>query len=194
MLIHQTDTPGQAILKVKNYLKKSATGKKHKIRFFSISSIDLETNTVSSRMVVLRKFYSDWTVRFYTDHRTNKVSDIKQNPIIALLFWSPGENLQIRMKAKAVIHHQNEVCKKEWRNVTGKSQNQYSAEPSPGTILSSPDELTYRPDKVGSKYFTVVDCKPFDLQALQLQDTKNLALKFHRENKKSEWQGGWIVP
>ena len=194
MLIHNSDTPDRATLKVKNHLKKTATGNNREMRFFSISSIDMQTHTVSSRMVVLRKFYPDWTVRFYTDNRTKKVSEIEQCPKVSLLFWDPTENLQVRLKAEAIIHNRDEPALKEWTEINKESRKQYTSILKPGTVIPAPEKAFNWPENYHSDYFSVVDCTPFDIEILQLNSLEHLSLKFSRINKDSEWKGGWIVP
>jgi pyridoxamine 5'-phosphate oxidase len=194
MLITQNHTIENALSDVKNQLSRAAADKHHKFRFFSISTVDNETLSISCRMVVLRDFDSEWTVKFYTDYRTSKVRDLLQNRRATALFWDPSKNLQVRMKCDAVINHQNSVTRGTWKGVKGEAQKSYSALLKPGSPVTSPDIAFQWPDKIDGEHFTVVDCIPTALQILQLNRNEHLALKFIRDGRGDEWKGGWIVP
>ena len=194
MVITPEHTIDDALSEVKNQLTRAASDKNHKMRFFSVSTLDMDTNSISNRMVVLRKFFNDWKVRFYTDFRTQKVLELKQNPQTSLLFWDSAKNIQIRMKATSIIYHNDDVSKQEWTHVQGEAQKSYNSPLKPGSPVTTPDEAYQWTDEFNDEYYTVIDCIPFSLQILQLNRQENLSLKFSRTNPDEKWEGGWIVP
>ena len=194
MLITPKHTIEDALSEVKKQLFSSVADKNHIMRYFAVSTVDTETNLMSSRMVVMREFESDWTVKFYTDYRTSKVRDLLHNRRSTLLFWDPSKNLQVRIKCDAVVHHQNTVAREAWKLVQGEAQKSYSTLLKPGSPISTPDEAYQWPDKTGSDHFALIECIPVTLQILQLNKLKHLALKFVRIDRDAGWKGGWIVP
>jgi len=194
MLIIPKHTIDEALSDVKDQLTRAAADNHHKMRLFSVSTLDLDTHSISNRMVVLRTFFNDWRVRFYTDFRTRKVLELKQNPQTSLLFWDSSKNIQIRMKTTAIIYHNDDLSKREWTHVQGEARKSYNSRLKPGSPIASPDEAHLWPAELSDEYFTVIDCIPFSLQILQLNRQEHLSLTFTRTDPVHEWEGGWIVP
>lgn len=166
----------------------------HPFRLFSAATYDSEKNLPESRMVVLREFLPDWTIRFYTDHRSQKVKQLRENPNLALLFWSADMKLQIRMHARSTIHYQNQVSKENWRQIGGHSTRSYTTQKSPGTAIGN-SGISYEYDTtLGDRHFCVIDACPLQIKTLELQKPDHLAIEFNRKSASQDWEGKWIVP
>lgn len=172
--------------------QKAAADTSHNLRFFTVSTYNIHTSAPESRMVVLRRFLSDWTIRFFTDYRSSKVSEIKNHPMISLLFWNPEERYQIRVQASATVHYQNEISYGEWQHVNGRAQDEYKAFLPPGAKISSSAEALQK--KSDSHYFAVVDALPLQIKILQINRSKHLSMNFKRQSAADKWKGKWIVP
>ncbi len=183
-----------ALSEAQSVLKRASLDKNHKMRIFSFSTSEPGSGESSARMVVLRKIIDDSTIRFYTDSRSTKISTLRQNPNCSLLFWDPGKNFQIRLKANALIHHQNGIAQDEWKNVQGDSRKSYTTTLPPGEEINRPEDGHNWDLSSGLQHFTVIDCVPFELRLLQLRKEGHLALRFTRCDTSESWSGGWIVP
>jgi len=173
-------------------LKEASEDSRHGLRFFSVATVNPENNTPESRMVVLRDFLPEWTLRFYTDFRSSKVAQIQNHPAISLLFWNMNERYQVRIEAESTIHYKDNISKSEWENVTGEAQKAYTSVLPPGKIISHPEEAG---DRITQKnYFCVIDAKATRIKILQLKSTEQWAVKFLRDSDTDEWIGHWIVP
>lgn len=194
MLLTPKHSIQDALSEVKSQLIRAAADHRHKMRFFQISTLSRQPDAVSSRMVVLRKFFPDWRIRFYTDSRTQKVAELRENPKLSTLFWDPSKNIQIRMNASAVIHHQNSISNEEWKTVHGEAQKSYTGTLIPATPISSPEIAHSWPEEPHDNFFTVIDCDPVSIRVLQLHKNEHISLKYDRESASDEWTGNWIAP
>lgn len=194
MIIEPTHSTDEILFKIKNLLSIASENKEQKMRIFSVSSYNQFNNTANSRMVVLRRFYSDWTLRFFTDIRSNKIGEMRKHPNVSSLFWDPAIALQIRLDAEVVIHHHNDTTKKEWKTIRGNAQKAYNSVLSPGSIIKHPSDAHQWPEEFQADNFAIVDLKPFMIQVLQLNGFEHLSARFRRNSIHEKWKGGWIVP
>jgi pyridoxamine 5'-phosphate oxidase len=67
----------------------------------SISTVDRTTLKPSSRIVYLKEFYENGLV-FYTNYNSQKAQEIEGNPNVALHFFWPNLERQVRICGKAV--------------------------------------------------------------------------------------------
>jgi general stress protein 26 len=192
MIINTDCSPADVIDNVRTDFQKAASDTNHGLRFFSVATFDLNNNAPESRMVVLRKFLPDWTIRFYTDYRSTKVTRIQNHPSVSLLFWNAQDRYQIRVKAEARVHYQNEVTESEWQNVDTEGKKAYTTILAPGSAISGPAEARNR--ESNSHHFCVVDALPLQIKVLQLNRMDHFAMNFVRESSARNWRGTWIVP
>lgn len=194
MLILPNDTPKIAFSKVNGQLKRAAADKHHNFRFFSLSTIDPGNNSPHTRMVVLRTFFDDGSFEFFTDHRTQKIVDLTNNPNVAALFWDPSKNIQVRIQGSATVHHQTDRTKKEWRNIQGTAQKAYTSLVKPGTPIEKPENAHEWSSEMTDNHFTIIHCKPHQIKVLQLNKSEHLALSFQKNAITKKWEGSWTAP
>lgn len=192
MIINTDLSPNKVIDNLKIVFQKAAVNTRHELRFFSVATYDRENQTPQSRMVVLRKFLPNWTMRFYTDFRSGKVTQIQKHPFVSFLFWNPKERYQVRVRATATIHYQNKISEKEWVHVDKEARKAYKNALAPGTPISGPDEGQNL--KNDNHYFSVVDAEPILINILQLNRRDHLTMKFVRDSNEEKWKGTWIAP
>lgn len=195
MLI-QKDTPlDKAFTDIHDQLKRAGVDKNHKFRFFSVATLNRDVETIpQSRMVVLRSFSNDWTFEFYTDHRSSKVEEIRENSTMSALFWDPSKRVQVRIEADASLHTGDELAADRWKDVQGDAQKAYTSTLSPGSPIDDPKEAHNWPAPHTSDNFTVVVCTAFRIKALQISGMEHVALVSWRDRPSDEWQKSWIVP
>jgi pyridoxamine 5'-phosphate oxidase len=91
-----------------------------------------EARTVIVRSVdVLEKI-----IRFNTDIRSPKFSQIQNNPNVSWLFYDPSLRIQLRCKAIASLHTTDEIADQGWRQARLNCKLTYTAPHAPGTALS----------------------------------------------------------
>lgn len=193
MLINIKSSPGEALNSIHDMLKRAGVDKNHNFRFFSAATTGSE-NKPESRMVVLRSFSENWEFEFYTDYRSDKVTQIRSNPVLQALFWDPSKRVQVRVTAEAAVHHKDELAKVRWNRVQGDAQKAYTQLIPPGTEIKHPGNAHQWPETMDDEHFAVVRSVPMRIKILQLSGMEHLALVFHRTKANNEWSGSWIAP
>ena len=81
----------------------------------TISTFD--EDGISSRTVVLREYNSqDRFLRFHTDYRSPKIRQINLNQIGSVHAYDHKEKIQIRLKGKLEVFHQDAITEKAWKD------------------------------------------------------------------------------
>ena len=160
-------------------------------------------NKYDGRTVVLRgsdeKQKKIW---FHSDIRSNKIKILKSNSYGSFLFYDKNEKIQLRIKGKTIINHQNEVTKKSWKNTLHMSRQCYLGDKAPGSNTSIPTsgldinidnfKYTMKESEIGYKNFCVIETYIKSIEWLYL------AAKGHRRayfnlNKKVLAKK-WLIP
>lgn len=195
MLIKQNIATKEALSRVFEELQKGSSDSRHPFRYVSLATYDPAEQEPNIRMLVLRGIGSEGAITLYTDERTNKVEELRAHQNSALLFWHDYHKVQLTMKTKVTLHHQNERAEEYWKkDVHGHAQKAYTPLVAPGTSIEEPAKAHSWPDAFHSDHFCVLHCVPFEMEVLQLAGKEHLRIRFVRETPDEEWQGGWIAP
>lgn len=195
MLIEPNNSLEKAFTDVHDQLKRAGVDTRHKFRFFTVATIGNTVKTIpQSRMVVLRSFSDDWTFEFYTDHRSSKVEEIKDTPIISAMFWDPPKRVQVRIEANVSLHNQDDVADERWKDVQGDAQKAYTSTLTPGSPIDDPKDAHDWPDSYSSDNFTVAVCSAVRVKALQISGMEHIALESRRDSPSDDWLTTWIAP
>ena len=116
------------------------------------------------RSVVLREIDPDqWLVRIYTDLRSPKVLQVRNNPQVSLLFWDAQQKVQLRAKGIATIIDDVAYLKVRWDKISqGHTANDYKGELAPSSELDQPLEFVDR------HWFGVIEIHVTSFDYLQL--------------------------
>ncbi len=194
MLITPDHSPQQALIEVHDQLKRAAVDTKHNFRFFSVATSGLEDHPAQSRIVVLRSFSANWEFEFYTDHRSGKVEEIKQNSQLSALFWDPSKRVQVRIESEAAIHNRDEIARSRWEKVQGDAQKAYNSPVVPGSEISAPEEAYNWPEEFSDRSFSVVRCMAANIRVLQISGMEHLAFSYQKGSQPESWQGVRVAP
>lgn len=189
MLFTVQDSPAQIRQTLLHELHRGALDSKHPFRYLNLGTIG--KNGPEVRTVVCRYISQDLEFCIYTDFRSEKVSELNLNPLASLHFYHPGKRVQIRIKAKTEIHHQDEVSSAFWSKVQGEAQKAYTSSSAPGTSVSDPNEAFDWLGNSDDRYFSVLKFVPLSIEALQLNGLQHLRILF---SEKDNWAGQWLVP
>lgn len=92
----------------------------------------------SVRTVVLRGVdVPGRTLRFHTDLRSQKASDLARDPRIAVHGYDPGAKVQIRVSGRASIHTDDAVADAAWASSRPFSRVCYGVVPAPGDPIET---------------------------------------------------------
>ena len=160
-----------------------------------------EQSDFDGRIVVLRKVdKNNKIVQFHSDIRSNKIAILKKNTNAAMLFYDKEEKIQVRLKIKCTISHNNETTKQSWLKTGHISRKCYLVYNGPGTESDVPTsglkpelnnfEFTMEQSEEGYKNFTVIQCRIKSMEWLYLAAKGHRRARFDLENNKE----CWLVP
>lgn len=165
-----------------------ATGQKDE---FSVRIIVLRATTIAERQLT-----------FYTDIRTPKIRDLRENPRMVWHFYDPSEKVQIRATGKARIHHQDELSQTIWQTIPVRNRKDYCALQAPGIVVENSqaaippifkaEALSIEKTDYGYQNFAVVITTIEALDWLHLSREEHQRARFSWQ--KGQWEGEWIVP
>lgn len=189
MLFTETESPSEIWQSIVHELHRGALDPKHPFRFTNLGTIGKSRPEV--RTVVIRSVSQDLDFLVYTDFRSEKVAELTVNPMATLHFYHAQKRVQIRVKAKVEIHHQDALAKEFWNRVQGEAQKAYTSTLAPSTEISTPNEAFQWLENGDDRFFTVLKFIPESIEALQLNGLRHLRILF---SKKEDWKGKWLVP
>ena len=189
MLFTEKESPVEIWKILIHELEKGYLESDHPFRYVGLGT--LGEHGPEFRTVVLREFEKILDMYVFTDFRSDKVKELRANPSATLHFYHPKKRVQIRVKAKTEIHHQDLVCAAFWNTLNKDSRKAYQSTLDPGTEISNPDEAFHWSKELGDRFFTVLRFIPHSIEALQLNGQEHLRIVF---SKNEGWEGKWLVP
>ncbi len=137
------------------------------------------------RTVVKRKSLPDHSVLVYTDSRTTKIANLRENANCSLIFYHPKKKLQVTFYCTAKIIESGDLFEKH-QAIALVHPNDYATTAAPKSTLDTP-EYSYTADT----HFTLLQFLPQQIEILQLGRPQHLRAVFSRKNN---WEGSWVVP
>lgn len=168
--------------KIKAQLGRASVDKKHAWRYPVLATMGLKGP--EQRTVVLRQWEAQaWTLRFYTDLRSTKVSQLQMNPKCALLFYDPRKHSQLRLKGEMVIDYQNELSNSFLEKLPEYALRDYQSSIAPGQSLNS-NSTVYSVQT----HFCLLSFHWDHLDYLELRPDKHRRFKAERGVNRHHWQ------
>lgn len=139
----------------------------------------------------------------HTDARSNKVARIESNPRVSWLGYDPDTRMQVRVRARASIHTDDERAEQRWNAADLNARRCYLCYPAPGTeadvpVTGLPPRLTHtHPTLVesesGRENFAIIN------MIVEEVETVELAAQGHRRALFTVSAGqvsyaSWLVP
>lgn len=148
-----------------------------------LASVD-QNGLPQARTVVLREVArASNQLCFYTDKRSPKVAQLRARPAVALLFWNPQTQWQLRITAKADVIERGERLEKVWQTLVSKGRTaDYLAPGAPG----SPPECTDQPPS--SHQLALIVCDLVEMDWLHLDRNG------HRRARLRDGELHWLTP
>jgi pyridoxamine 5'-phosphate oxidase len=150
------------------------------------------------RTVILRGCDAGSRVlRFHTDVRSEKVSEIRRDSRISLHFYEPASKIQLRLEGTAKVNTDNAVADAAWAGSRVFSRQCYGIEPGPGTAIADGDnftlpETTDVATAAGRANFCAVTVSVERLEWLYLASSGHRRALFRWEQ--GTFEAGWLAP
>jgi pyridoxamine 5'-phosphate oxidase len=190
MLFSQKNSVEEIFHSVKHELHRGALEAKHPFRFVTL--VTQSDNGVDARYVVLRSLDEELNFFVFTDARSSKVAHLRTHPDMVLLFYHPHKRTQVKVTGKAEIITSGKTKAAFWAKIQGEAQKAYNQVLPPGTAILDPSEAYSWNVPLTDSNFTVIQIRPFEIEALQLNGNEHLRILFNLEGK--EWEKKWIAP
>ena len=150
------------------------------------------------RIVVLRKSdKQNNIIQFHSDIRSDKIEKLKKNIKAAMLFYDKEEKIQVRLKVKCLVNHNNDIAKESWSKTQHISRKCYLVDNGPGTESDNPTsglkpeldnfKFTIEQSEEGYKNFTVIQCKVKSIEWLYLAAKGHRRARFDLVTNKDTW-------
>jgi pyridoxamine 5'-phosphate oxidase len=147
------------------------------------------------RTVILRGCNAaSWSLRFHTDSRSDKISEIERDPRIGLHFYDPGAKIQLRVAGVATLHRDDATADAAWSITRVFSRQCYGVMPGPGTPLAAGadfdlPETTDEATAPGRAHFCAVAISIASIEWLYLASAGHRRARFTRgvDGVRSEW-------
>ncbi|PQB05288.1 pyridoxamine 5'-phosphate oxidase family protein [Aureitalea marina] len=168
-------------------LKRSENDPSHPFRYFFLGT---HARFPQVRTVVKRGLDDRLGLTFFTDSRTRKVGEIRQNDLVSALFYHPQIQLQIRLNGKASILSEDSMEYAKYFNQiqSGPHRKDYTTKETPGTPSMDESEIIYGE----TIHLTVIKISPHDLDVVQLGKTRHH--RSHYERDGNLWIETKLVP
>ncbi len=174
-------------------LQEGVLSYKSPFHFAVFSSI--EDQFPSSRTVIVRGVDTqDKIIRFNTDVRSPKFSQLASNPNVSWLFYDEGLRIQMRCKAVASLHVNDPIADLGWQEARLNCKITYMSPYAPGTYLEEPYLLDLNrsdiPDDelyAARKQFAIVQTKVLSLDWVFLHHKGNRRAFFDYEKNILTW-------
>lgn len=181
-----------ALTKIRTAIK----GRDDDLHILNLVTID-KKNIPNTRNIVIRDFSEKkLTIRFHTDKRSSKISDIQNNNKISLLGYERKDRLQIRFDAEATIIDSDEFLLDIWKSMYPMSRECYRVIESPGSKIKSLEDIKFEEEDDqglnGFENFVAVSCDIQSIEVLYLHHAGHLRANYTNNNGKLN--GEWIVP
>ncbi|WP_296619920.1 pyridoxamine 5'-phosphate oxidase family protein [Marivirga sp.] len=178
-LIESTDSLDNIKISMLNALNRAGNDSKSAFRFIILNTIS--EGFPNSRYVVLRKFKTETKeLFFYTDLRSNKINEIKENPIVSVLAYDKQKKCQIKLKGKISIHHQDELTAEHWNSLQGGKES-YNNEKQPGKEVDSLEDAHQMKNVYDDENFAMLALKVSQAEILQLNGDGHIRALFDFE-------------
>ena len=156
------------------------------------------------RTVVLRAFNRQQRqLKIYTDVRSEKVAQLRTQPVCTLVAYQPNPMIQLRLKTNAVVNHNNEITRESWAVMPGPNRCNYLTDPNPGSIsekatdgrpiINAESVPTNDENEIAYSHFSVIVFAINELEWLYLPRRWHRRAQFIWDRTKS-LQSNWLIP
>jgi len=174
--------------KIVDSLRAAVEEKSHPFKIFTLGTVGLD-RMARLRTVVLRDITANQELLFYTDKRSKKVTHIKENNKVGLLFYDQENKIQLKAEGVASLIKDEDILAGYWKGIAEVNRKDYTTTTPPGSIVKHPDDVEYLKDK---DYFTAVKVTLFKLEYLQLQPISHIKIRYSKIE--GNWVSEYLVP
>lgn len=143
-------------------------------------------------------------VRFYTDLRSPKVVQIRNDPRAALVFQDSVRQVELRAEAVVSLHRDDTLAQRCWTTLPAGKRREFAGTMPPGSPAGELSLLTEtsagvspsggnRANGAGWSNFAVADCRIGRLDWVEIDSAGHRRAVF-AWNRRDELNATWLVP
>ncbi len=170
-----------------NELAQASREREHPWRVLALATLETSTEgtRAAARSVVLREARAEHhQLLFYTDTRSPKVQQLRQQPQGTLLAWSATLGWQLRLEVDLAVADSGLEVSSRWARVKlSPSAQDYLAALPPGTPVDR-----YEPERGSREYFAVVTAQVTAVDWLELHADGHRRARFDARGAR------WLAP
>lgn len=171
-------------------LVRASVDKKHPWRVVGFGTAGADGPQV--RSVILRAVNTvEHQLVFFTDARSQKMTDIAQNPRVALLFWNARNNTQLRVCGKANPESSELIVNDFWNQIPDYARKDYATLSAPGQLIGSGGLI--HDLETARRHFVVLNVKVHSMELLVLKREGHVRMGFEKIDE-GTWQEKVLVP
>ncbi len=171
-------------------LLRATVDKKHPWRVVSFSTSG--PNGPAARSVILRGVLAaERRLVFYTDRRSAKMTDLAHCPNVALLFWNPKANTQLRVCGNAFAESSELIVNDLWLRIPDHARKDYATLSAPGHALDS--SQSGHDLRAARSNFVVLNVQVEEMEWLSLSREGHQRTLFTLDEA-GQWQPQALVP
>lgn len=185
-------------------IERGAADRHSPLHTLAVATVTSE-GTASQRIMVLRASdRANRQLRFNTDLRASKVSDIGHDSSISVLGYHPQAKVQLRLTGKAVVQTAGDDVETAWAQASLYGQRCYLADPAPGSVVDAPTSgldpavqgVKPSPEQVrpARGNFAILLVEVELVEWLYLAHSGHRRARFEWNWAASRWDGSWLVP
>lgn len=156
----------------------------------------INQNIPEQRTVILRNvdIYAKM-LSFNTDIRSLKIEQLQVNNSVSWLFYDKILKVQLRMYAKAIVHHNNAVSELAWEKSRLSSRMCYTIIKKPGSFIDSPEFVEVNQISVEAELldfardnFAVIETQVYAIDFVFLNRNGNKRAYFDYQSHNFQWR------
>jgi pyridoxamine 5'-phosphate oxidase len=155
------------------------------------------------RVMVLRQADREArTLRFHTDNRSSKVSDLAARPGISVLGYDAASKIQLRVRGTAVIQQAGDGVESAWEKTGLPSRKCYLADAAPGSLSDVPTsgladgydvrDPSHAESLPGRDHFSLLMVTVDSIEWVYLAASGHRRARFDWTG--TDWRKTWLVP
>ncbi|WP_288108895.1 pyridoxamine 5'-phosphate oxidase family protein [Limnobacter sp.] len=171
-------------------LLRATVDKKHPWRVVSFCTASAEGP--AARSVILRGADVEHKrLVFYTDSRSQKMSHLQHTQAVALLFWNPRSNEQLRLTGKAYPLTDDTIVNAHWQRIPDYARKDYATLSAPGAATGAEVVHDF---SLARQHFTVLEFQAEHMDWLKLDREGHQRLGFALNRQTGTWDETALVP
>ena len=199
VMIQPTSTLPDVLDHLWDLLIRGGANKKHPFHYPALATFGKQG--IQQRTVVLRKALKpERQLISYSDQRTQKIADLRQQHEGGWLFYDHGSKEQVRAQSIITLHHHDQTAREHWNVIPPAARGDYLGPVAPGTPSETytdnfPSDFkkpTEENTQEGLNNFTVLVSEVVAIDYLKLRREGHLRTQFYWQE--GAWRGSWVAP